>query len=96
MVRHTLQTTGPKVLASRMVRDYVHQLYTPGRVASRGLARPRRPGARAGALAARGRRALADVRVVHVEAGGVGDAPQVGTTLELRVAVDLGGLAPAT
>ena len=29
MVRHTLQTLGPKVLASRMVRDYVHELYTP-------------------------------------------------------------------
>ncbi len=29
MVRHTLQTLGPKVLASRMVRDYVEQYYTP-------------------------------------------------------------------
>ena len=30
MVRHTLQTLGPKVLASRMVRDYVEQYYTAG------------------------------------------------------------------
>ena len=29
MVRHTLQTLGPQVLASRMVRDYVHGLYSP-------------------------------------------------------------------
>ena len=29
MVRHTLQTLGPKVLASRMVRDYVEQYYVP-------------------------------------------------------------------
>ena len=29
MVRHTVQTLGPKVLASRMVRDYVEQYYTP-------------------------------------------------------------------
>ena len=29
MVRHTLQTLGPKVLASRMVRDYVEQYYMP-------------------------------------------------------------------
>src|SRR5246127_3338708 len=29
MVRHTLQTLGPKVLASRMVRDYVEQYYLP-------------------------------------------------------------------
>ena len=29
MVRHTLQTLGPKVLASRMVRDYVERYYLP-------------------------------------------------------------------
>ena len=29
MVRHTLQTLGPKVLASRMVRDYVEHYYLP-------------------------------------------------------------------
>ena len=29
MVRHTLQTLGPKVLATRMVRDYVLGLYAP-------------------------------------------------------------------
>ena len=31
MVRHTLQTTGPKVLASRMVRDYVDAAVRAGR-----------------------------------------------------------------
>ncbi|MFM8351581.1 MAG: alpha-glucan family phosphorylase, partial [Actinomycetales bacterium] len=29
MVRHTLRTLGPKVLASRMVREYVERLYLP-------------------------------------------------------------------
>ncbi|MGV1088351.1 MAG: alpha-glucan family phosphorylase, partial [Mycobacterium sp.] len=29
MVRHTLQSLGPKVLASRMVRDYTEQYYLP-------------------------------------------------------------------
>ncbi|MGW0038569.1 alpha-glucan family phosphorylase [Gordonia sp. NPDC003376] len=29
MVRHTLSVLGPKVLASRMVRDYTDELYTP-------------------------------------------------------------------
>jgi starch phosphorylase len=95
MVRHTLQTTGPKVLASRMVRDYVHQLYRPAADASRGLA--------AGGYApakelAQWRtdvvRRWADVRVVHVEGAGVGDAPQVGAVLDLRAVVDLGGLSP--
>jgi starch phosphorylase len=34
------------------------------------------------------------VRVGHVEAGGVGDTPQVGTVLEVRASVELGGLEP--
>ncbi len=29
MVRHTLQSLGPKVLASRMVRDYTEKYYAP-------------------------------------------------------------------
>ena len=29
MVRHTLKTLGPKVMATRMVRDYVSELYAP-------------------------------------------------------------------
>ena len=29
MLRHTLTTLGPKVLATRMVRDYTEQLYAP-------------------------------------------------------------------
>ena len=38
MVAHTLRTLGPKVQASRMVRDYVTQLYVPAARASRELA----------------------------------------------------------
>jgi starch phosphorylase len=97
MVRHTLQATGPKVLASRMVRDYVHQLYRPAAEASRLLAAsyfaPARNLAqwRADVL-----RRWPDVRVVHVEAAGIGGAPQVGSVLELRAVVDLGGLAPGS
>ena len=37
MVRHTLKSLGPKVLADRMVRDYVQQLYTPGAPSPRAL-----------------------------------------------------------
>src|SRR3954464_16059703 len=29
MVKHTLSSLGPKVLATRMVADYVHKLYVP-------------------------------------------------------------------
>ncbi len=95
MVRHTLQTLGPKVLASRMVRDYVNQLYTPAAQASAGLAAADYAPARE--LATWRRRVQSGwgaVRVVHVESTGVGDAPEVGTTLGLRATVDLAGLPP--
>jgi len=93
MVRHTLTTLGPKVLATRMVRDYVRELYAPAAEASRALAASDHAPARE---LARWRSELAarwsSVRVVHVEAGGLGDAPQVGAGLLLRATVDLGGL----
>jgi starch phosphorylase len=95
MVRHTLQTTGPKVLASRMVRDYVHQLYRPAAEASRGLAASGYASAKELAQwRAEVLRRWPDVRVVHVEGAGIGDAPQVGSVLELRAVVDLAGLEP--
>jgi starch phosphorylase len=34
------------------------------------------------------------VRVAHVETAGIGDTPEVGTVLEVRASVDLGGLSP--
>src|SRR5690606_26186123 len=37
MVRHTLATLGPKVQATRMVRDYVQRLYTPVARSARAL-----------------------------------------------------------
>jgi len=94
MVRHTLQTLGPKVDANRMVRDYVLELYAPAAGSSRAL-----DGGYAGAreLAEwkqRVRAAWAGVRVDHVESSGVADAPEVGSTLELRAFVSLGELSP--
>ena len=94
MVRHTLQSLGPKVLASRMVRDYVHELYAPAAQASRTLTADGFAAARE--LAAwRGQvlRGWSGVRVVHVDAGGVGDAPQVGGSLAVRASIDLGELS---
>ncbi len=96
MVRHTLQTLGPKVLASRMVRDYVQQLYTPAALAARtfdgaaGLALARdlatwKAGVRAG---------WEQVKVEHVETTGVGDSPQLGARLTVRGFVALGPLRP--
>jgi glycogen phosphorylase len=96
MVRHTLKTLGPKVLATRMVRDYVRQLYAPAsesavRLAADGYARAR-------SLAGWRTRVLAawpNVRVKHVESSGVGDTPELGASLSLRAEVELGGLEPS-
>jgi starch phosphorylase len=96
MVRHTLQSLGPKVLASRMVRDYVQQLYTPAALSSRALSADGFAPARAlASWRAAVTHVWPGVRVVHVEAGGVGDAPAVGAVLTLRATVDLAGLTPS-
>ncbi|MGZ6826602.1 MAG: alpha-glucan family phosphorylase, partial [Mycobacteriales bacterium] len=85
MVRHTLQTLGPKVLASRMVRDYVHHLYTPAAGASRALAAQGFSSAKELAgWRSRVATSWPGVRVLHVEGGGVGDAPAVGASLAVR------------
>ncbi len=95
MVRHTLRTLGPKVLASRMVREYVQRLYAPAAVASRAF------GAEDFALA-RGlaawkkevRAAWSAIRIDHVEADGVGDAVMLGSPITVRAFVSLGDLEP--
>jgi len=94
MVRHTLVSLGPKMLASRMVRDYVVDVYAPAARASRMLsAEPARATELAG-WKARVRAGWPNVRVEHVEASGIGDSPEVGSTLTVQVWVDLGELAP--
>ncbi|SNS05009.1 starch phosphorylase [Geodermatophilus pulveris] len=96
MVRHTLRETGPKVLATRMVRDYVQQLYVPAAGSSRAMAEG---GYGAARTEAGWRARLLDhwgtVRVAHVEATGAGDTPEIGSTLALRAEVELPGLTPS-
>jgi starch phosphorylase len=99
MVHHTLQTLGPKVLASRMVRDYVEQCYAP---AAQLLRRTREPvdGVPYGAA-----RQLADYRkrvervwpqieITDVDSTGLPDTPVLGSELTLTATVRLAGLAP--
>jgi starch phosphorylase len=95
MVRHTLLTLGPKVLATRMVRDYVEELYTPAAVAAATMAADDFAGARA--LSAWQRHVTRNwngVRVAHVESSGVGDVPELGSSLTLRAEVELPHLQP--
>ncbi|MEV6393261.1 glycosyltransferase family 1 protein [Streptomyces sp. NPDC051907] len=96
MVRRTLATLGPKVLAGRMVREYVERLYAPAAQAHRSL-----DAATARELAdwkSRVRSAWPHVAVDHVEAldhsPASGGTAELGTTLDLRVRVGLGGLQP--
>ncbi|MEU3492458.1 alpha-glucan family phosphorylase [Kitasatospora cineracea] len=97
MVRHTLVTLGPKVLAGRMVREYVERLYAPAAAAKRRLEGDAGDYAAAKDLAgwkAGVREAWPAVRVEHVEADGAGEAQELGATLALRVQVNLGRLRP--
>jgi len=94
-VRHTLQTLGPKVLASRMVSEYVERLYVPAALGSRAV---RADDFNLGRDLARWkqhvRAAWSQVAVEHVEASGVGDSPSLGAPLHLRAHLRLGALTP--
>ena len=95
MLRHTIATLGPKVLATRMVRDYVEQLYRPVAEHNARVNADDHAGARSLArYAARARAAWPSVRVQHVEGSGISDAPVVGQSLRVEASVALDGLAP--
>jgi starch phosphorylase len=94
MVRHTLKSLGPKVLASRMVRDYVNQLYVPAALSERAV-NADYSGARDLAVwKQRVRAAWPSVVVEHVESHGIDDSPEVGSTMSVRAFVALGSLTP--
>ncbi|CAM5725258.1 glycogen phosphorylase OS=Streptomyces fumanus OX=67302 GN=GCM10018772_54370 PE=3 SV=1 [Streptomyces fumanus] len=92
MVRQTLSLLGPKVLAGRMVREYVDRLYAPAAAAHRAMdADAARDLA---AWKARLRAAWHGVSVDHVETSAAPPTAELGTTLGLRVRVRLGDLGP--
>lgn len=96
MVKHTLLSLGPKVLAGRMLRDYVVGLYLPAAASARALVADGHARARAfAAWRVRVTQAWPGVRVEHVEASGVGETPEVGAVVQLRATVRLGDLEPA-
>jgi starch phosphorylase len=97
MVRRTLTTLGPKVLAGRMVREYVERLYAPAAQAHRSLDAD--TARELAAWKARVRGGWSQVAVHHVEAleqseAVAGDTAELGSTLALRVRVALGELQP--
>jgi len=99
MVSHTLRGLGPRALATRMVRQYVTDLYAPAARSSRALTDPVPPGSAsfdgARELAAWKQRVIAAwpaVRVEHVEADDGDLSP--GGRLIVRASVALGTLTP--
>jgi starch phosphorylase len=94
MVRHTLKSLGPKVLATRMVRDYVRQLYMPATTTAHRLNADYAGAAALASWKKKVREGWASVRVEHVESSGVGDAPEIGDTMTVRAFVSLGTLSP--
>lgn len=95
MVRHTLQSLGPKVLATRMVREYVTRLYVPA--AQSNDAMMTRHCALAASLAqwkAHMFQAWSKVRIDHVESEGIGDVVTAGSSVDVRAFVSLGDIQP--
>ncbi|WP_206515677.1 alpha-glucan family phosphorylase [Georgenia faecalis] len=95
MMRHTLATLGPKVQATRMVREYVERLYTPVAASYRALDGVGYVGA--AELAAWKRRVREQwhaVRVDHVESSGAEGTVSVGDALNVHAYVTLGELRP--
>ena len=101
MVRHTLQTLGPKVLASRMVRDYTERYYLPAAQSLRRTATVDDDGQvafdPARDLAAYRRRvfeAWPHIHVTDVDSTGLPNTPVLGSKLTLTATVQLAGLRP--
>jgi starch phosphorylase len=95
MVKHTLRTLGPKVLSSRMLHDYVTELYDPAGASSRARTADDFAGVRAmAAWRHRIAKAWPGVRIEHVEARDGDDAPHLGGRMRVSATVALGELTP--
>ena len=95
MVRHTLSYLGPRVQATRMVRDYVEQYYAPAAQANRRISADSLSAAKdLAAWKDRVREAWHQVHVVNVDTSGIGVTPSLGNSMTVRAHIELGGLSP--
>jgi starch phosphorylase len=93
-VRHTLATLGPKVQATRMVRDYTQKEYVPAASCAAALvADGGAPAKQLAAWKAMVRAAWPGVAVRHVWSEGLGAPVLIGREVTVRAEVALGGLA---
>jgi len=94
-MRHTLSDLGPRVQATRMVREYVERLYTPTAASYRQMNGDFAGAKELAAWKARIRSNWRQVRVEHVESEGVSDEVAIGDNLAVNAYVTLGDLAPS-
>lgn len=95
LVKHTIATLGPKVLASRMVQDYVNTLYRPAALSMRQASADNARLARELAVWKRRiRSAWNSVQVEHIEMLDLKPVAQQGDKVEVHAFVSLGSLTP--
>ncbi|MGV0718754.1 alpha-glucan family phosphorylase [Mycolicibacterium sp. XJ662] len=100
MVRHTLIALGPKVLASRMVRDYTEKYYAPAAQSLRKTVQPNSNGEPFGAACdladyrRRAQDAWPKIQITDVDSSGLPDTPLLGSELTLTAKVQLADLRP--
>lgn len=95
LVRHTLRTLGPKVLASRMVREYVDRLYIPASNAARRCAEDDFSFGREMTFwKAQVREQWPEVAVEHVDVSFADEGPALGSPVPIRAYVHLAKLRP--
>lgn len=93
MIRETIAGLAPKVVASRMVRDYVTNLYTHASASSLALDSWTGGAASLASWKRRIREAWSTVAVEHLESIG-GEQVEVGTKIHVSALVRLGELTP--
>jgi starch phosphorylase len=93
MIRETVAGLGPKVLASRMVRDYVTHLYGPAAASTHAVESADGGAEGLAAWKRRVRSAWEGVKVDHVESL-EGDQLEIGAKLHVSALVRLGELSP--
>ena len=91
-VRHTLSYLGPRVQATRMVRDYVDRYYAPAAGNVRRLAENDAVVRDFAAWQAAVRAAWPQVKFRGVDVSGIDTEPALGHSMTVRAYLDLGGL----
>ncbi|HYP44479.1 MAG TPA: alpha-glucan family phosphorylase [Propionibacteriaceae bacterium] len=93
MMRETVAGLGPKVLASRMVRDYTTKLYAPAAASARAVSETEGGAAALAGWKQHVRQAWPSVVVDHVESL-AGETLEVGADIHVSALVRLGDLTP--